>query len=70
MVTDPALIKDILVKDFKHFAENEYGEMDRFTGDPIFGQNPFILGGDEWKNKRSETTPAFTASRVTHMRQI
>lgn len=65
LATDPALINSILIKDFKNFAENEYGEMDRFTADPIFGQNPFILAGDEWKNKRSETTPAFTVLRVS-----
>lgn len=58
------LIKNVLVKNFKNFSNNEYGEMDRFVDDPIFGKNPFILSGNEWKEKRSETTPAFTALRV------
>lgn len=32
--------------------------------DPIFGRNPFMLTGDQWKEKRAEITPAFTPTRV------
>lgn len=32
--------------------------------DPMFGRNPFILKGEEWKEKRNEITPAFTTTRV------
>lgn len=27
-------------------------------------RNPFMLEGDEWKEKRAEISPAFTSSRV------
>lgn len=33
--------------------------------DPIFGRNPFLLKGEEWKEKRAEITPAFTSLRVS-----
>lgn len=33
--------------------------------DPIFARNPFMLRGEEWKEKRAEITPAFTPSRVS-----
>lgn len=32
--------------------------------DPIFSRNPFVLRGEEWKEKRAEITPAFTSNRV------
>lgn len=32
--------------------------------DPLFGRNPFMLRGEEWKEKRAEITPAFSPSRV------
>lgn len=32
--------------------------------DPIFSRNPFMLNGEEWKEKRAEITPAFTISKV------
>ena len=33
--------------------------------DPIFGRNPVMLRGEEWKEKRAEITPAFTPNRVS-----
>uniref|UniRef100_A0A1B0D380 Cytochrome P450 n=1 Tax=Phlebotomus papatasi TaxID=29031 RepID=A0A1B0D380_PHLPP len=35
--------------------------------DPIFGRNPFLLKGQEWKDKRAEITPAFTQLRIKAM---
>ena len=35
--------------------------------DPLFARNPFLLRGDEWKEKRAEITPAFTTSRLKAM---
>lgn len=31
----------------------------------MLGRNPFMLQGEEWKEKRSEVTPAFTNIRVS-----
>ncbi|EAT41341.1 AAEL006992-PA [Aedes aegypti] len=64
MITSSELAKDILSKNFKNFHDNEFGEMTNKEIDPLFGRNPFMLTGDEWKAKRAEITPAFTTSRM------
>nr|XP_029718015.1 probable cytochrome P450 28a5 [Aedes albopictus] len=64
MITSPELAKDVLSKNFKNFHDNEFGEMTNKEIDPLFGRNPFMLNGEEWKAKRAEVTPAFTTSRM------
>lgn len=51
--------------DFQKFAHNDIGSVIDQDIDPILGSNPFFLNGDEWKVRRAEITPAFTASRVS-----
>lgn len=70
MLLDPVLIKDTLIKDFQSFHDNEFGDLIDKASDPILSQNPFILCGSEWKEKRAEITPAFTVSRVKAMYPI
>uniref|UniRef100_A0A182JAM5 Uncharacterized protein n=1 Tax=Anopheles atroparvus TaxID=41427 RepID=A0A182JAM5_ANOAO len=60
----PALVKDVLIKSFKNFQDNEFADSINKDSDPIFGRNPFMLKGEEWKEKRAEVTPAFTTSRM------
>ncbi|XP_053681222.1 probable cytochrome P450 28d1 [Anopheles nili] len=64
MVMKPELIKDVLIKNFKQFQDNEFADSINKENDPIFGRNPFMLKGEEWKEKRAEVTPAFTTSRM------
>uniref|UniRef100_A0A182XXB4 Uncharacterized protein n=1 Tax=Anopheles stephensi TaxID=30069 RepID=A0A182XXB4_ANOST len=64
MVLKPELIKDVLIKNFKNFQDNEFADSVSKESDPIFGRNPFMLKGEEWKEKRAEVTPAFTTSRM------
>lgn len=65
LVFDPEVIRDINIKYFKHFQGTEfYGKIDK-KSDPLFGNHPFFLVGEEWKTKRSELSPAFTSSRVS-----
>ncbi|EAT41342.1 AAEL006989-PA [Aedes aegypti] len=64
MITSAELAKDILVKNFKNFHDNEFGELTNKEIDPLLGRNPFLLDGSEWKAKRAEVTPAFTTSRM------
>lgn len=65
LVFDPEIMKDIMIKYFKYFQGTEfYGKIDK-SSDPLFGNHPFVLVGDEWKQKRSEISPAFTYSRVS-----
>lgn len=63
-VTSPALYRDIITKHFRSFGDNEFAEMTDVETDPLMGRNPFLLTGEEWKAKRAEISPAFTASRV------
>lgn len=64
LVIDPELMKDIMIKNFKSFHDNDLSTIVDKEVDPLFGRNPFILTGEEWKEKRAEITPAFTPARV------
>jgi hypothetical protein len=44
IIRDPELIKDILVRDFTSFHDNEI-QID-IDADPMFGRNPFVLRGE------------------------
>jgi cytochrome P450 len=63
-VIKPELVKEVLIKKFKNFHDNEFGNAIDKKADPLFARNPFMLQGEEWKEKRAEITPAFTASRL------
>lgn len=62
MIREPELIKNIVVKDFKHFQNNDI-DIDKNV-DRIFGRNPFALKGNEWKTKRAQLTTCFTSGKV------
>lgn len=62
LIRDPALIKDILIKDFKSFQHNDIYVDEK--SDPFFGRNPFTLRGNRWKVARAQITPCFTGGRV------
>ena len=62
IIRDPDLIKEITIKSFSHFRDNDV-EIDKKV-DPIFGRNPFVLKGEEWKVVRAQLTPAFTSGKV------
>jgi cytochrome P450 len=67
MVMEPELIKEVLIKSFKNFRDNEFAGLMSQDDDPLFSRNPFFLKGEEWKEKRAEITPAFTANRLKVM---
>jgi hypothetical protein len=64
LIFDPEIIKDVMIKHFSSFHDNEFSHMVDKESDPIFGRNPFMLRGEEWKSKRAEITPALSANRV------
>jgi len=64
MVLEPEVLKDVMIRKFKHFHDNEFGELIDKEQDPLFSRNPFFLKGEEWKDKRAEVTPAFTPNRL------
>lgn len=59
VVRDLDLIKDILIKDFGSFQENDID----FNKEEILSKNPFVLSGDEWKAARTILSPLFTLNR-------
>lgn len=63
-ILDPQMAKDILVKNFKHFRENEFSKMIDTTNDPLFARNPFLSRAEDWKEKRNEISPAFSSNRI------
>ncbi|XP_072391200.1 cytochrome P450 6j1-like [Diabrotica undecimpunctata] len=62
---DPEFIKNVLVKDFKNFHDNDI-EVDPEV-DPIFGRNPFVMKGAAWKHKRAQLTTCFTSGKIKGM---
>lgn len=65
VIIHPDLVKQVLVRNFSSFADNSFADFTDKHADPIIGRNPFILKGNEWREKRGEITPAFTVSRVS-----
>lgn len=65
VLRDTDLIRDILVKDFPSFHDNNFDISEEH--DIIFGKNPFVLKGDRWKIVRAQITPSFTTGKVKAM---
>jgi hypothetical protein len=62
LIRDPELIRDITVKSFGHFHDNELF-LDKDV-DPLLGRNPFFMKGEEWRTTRVHLTPGFTSGKV------
>ncbi|KAJ6639104.1 putative cytochrome P450 6d4, partial [Pseudolycoriella hygida] len=64
VVSDPHLIRLVLVKDFQSFSDRGF-YMDE-KRDPLTA-NLFSLGGEKWKQWRTKLSPAFTTGKVKAM---
>ncbi|XP_017043668.1 probable cytochrome P450 28d1 [Drosophila ficusphila] len=64
LVTCPEYIHKIYTTDFRCFHDNERGKFVDKKVDKILGNNPFVLRGEEWKERRGEITPGLTPNRV------
>lgn len=64
LILDPEVGKDVMIKYFSNFHDNQFHRTTDKELDPLFGRNPFMLAGEEWKAKRAEITPAFSPIRV------
>lgn len=64
LIRDPELIRDVLVKNFNHFHDNDI-EVDE-KDDQIMGRNPFCLRGHRWKVVRGQVTACITTGKVSN----
>lgn len=65
LIRDAELVKDILVKDFDSFAQNDVVIDEKL--DPLLAKNAFMQIGDAWKNTRNMITPAFSSGKMKLM---
>ncbi|GBN52604.1 Cytochrome P450 3A24, partial [Araneus ventricosus] len=66
VVSDPDLLRDVLVKDFHVFPYRRLMP----TGDPIADSMVTMVTGEDWKRIRTIITPAFTSKRMRQMSSI
>ncbi|CAH1174260.1 unnamed protein product [Phaedon cochleariae] len=63
LVRDPDFIRNIIVKDFKHFQENNVAVNEDV--DPIFARNPFVIKDIAvWKLKRAQLISCFSSGKM------
>ena len=67
-VTDPEMIKGVLVKDFETFTERQPSSWNINQG--IFGKMLSNLTGQEWKDVRNISTPTFSTGKIRSMTGI
>lgn len=65
LVHDPALAKQVLIKDFDHFTDHTSTILPDV--DPVLGRNLFFMDGQRWRHGRSGLSPAFTGSKMRNM---
>jgi cytochrome P450 family 6 len=65
LVRDPELVKNILVKDSKFFADHIMSVDEKL--DPVFGKGLFVLKGQRWREVRVNLTPVFTSGKMKNM---
>lgn len=65
VINDLEIVKQITTKDFDHFT-NHRGQVDKKI-EPILGRSMFMTHGQDWKDMRSATSPAFTGSKMKQM---
>jgi cytochrome P450 family 9 len=64
VLTDPELIKKILIKDFDHFVNHNGAST---SVDRIFDRALFALHDKEWRDMRTTLSPIFTSSKMKMM---
>jgi cytochrome P450 family 6 len=65
LITDPDLVKCVLVKDAKNFV-NRFQTADE-KADPLTAKAVFALKDDKWRHIRLGMTPIFTTGKIKKM---
>ncbi|KAL1462448.1 hypothetical protein WDU94_014282 [Cyamophila willieti] len=66
MVTDPELLKNILIKDFDYFVDRGLFDGEESEKNPLEG-HLFNKKGIEWKRLRNKLSPTFTSGKIKYM---
>uniref|UniRef100_A0A1B6L0T5 Cytochrome P450 n=1 Tax=Graphocephala atropunctata TaxID=36148 RepID=A0A1B6L0T5_9HEMI len=64
LIRDPELIRHILQKDFSHFMDRSFFEV---NPKDYMSNHLFSMKGREWKEMRMKLTPAYTAAKMKMM---
>ncbi|KAL1505695.1 hypothetical protein ABEB36_005200 [Hypothenemus hampei] len=65
-ITDPEIIKKIMVKDFDSFVDHSIASIDPEI-DPVWGSTLLTSTGKHWKTLRTVLSPFFTSSKLKEM---
>ncbi|XP_058819694.1 cytochrome P450 9e2-like [Topomyia yanbarensis] len=65
LIHDPALVKQITIKDFDHFSDRANDITPEV--DPLLGRALVFSNGPRWKHGRMALSPAFTGSKTRNM---
>ncbi|XP_078377237.1 cytochrome P450 3A24-like [Oculina patagonica] len=66
VVTDPELLKQIMIKDFPNFRNRFNPSMSNFVGPPL-EKNLLEIKDETWKRIRTTLTPTFSAAKMKLM---
>ncbi|XP_055845079.1 probable cytochrome P450 28d1 [Episyrphus balteatus] len=64
LILNPEFVHKVFVTEFKNFHDNEGSTWMDEKSDKILANNPFILTGEQWKERRQEVTPGITINRI------
>lgn len=70
LVLDPEMVKDVMITHFKHFQASEFNAKLDTSSDRLFGNHPFFLSGEKWKEVRSDIAPSFTNCKVSSSNMV
>lgn len=65
VLSDPEMIKAVMVKDFETFPDRQPSSFNRNSG--ILAKMMTALTGQEWKDVRNISTPAFSTGKIRSM---
>ncbi|CAG9828105.1 unnamed protein product [Diabrotica balteata] len=68
LIKDPALLKQVAVKDFDHFVNHR--PLIPEGADSLWSKNLFALTDQKWRDMRPVLSPSFTSSKMKMMYQL